>query len=103
MLVAGALAVSHASADSSADAQRAGDPTDPRASVPSATYRSGLSDYRAYTEQDVRSWRDVNDEAKRIGGWRAYAREARPDESPGSPAPAPGETREDGHAGHRMK
>jgi hypothetical protein len=30
----------------------------------------------------VGSWREANDTVNRIGGWRAYAREAKPPESP---------------------
>lgn len=40
------------------------------------SYASPLSGYRAWDDQQVRSWRDANDRVGRIGGWRAYSREA---------------------------
>lgn len=77
------------------------------------TYRSALADYQSYQAQPVRPWRETNDEVGRIGGWRAYAREAagRADSqaqpagaaapaltSPSAPAKAPPAA--DPHAGH---
>ena len=68
------------------------DPADPTAAVPSATY-SSLARYRRHAEQPVRSWREANETVNRIGGWRAYAREAASPEAPQStarsPTPAP--------------
>lgn len=56
------------------------DPLDPRADVPRAAYESAFVAYRRQGEPVVGSWRAANDEVLRIGGWRAYAREAsRPD------------------------
>lgn len=64
------------------------DPLDPRADVPRADYRSPLAAYRRAGDVEVGSWREVNDTVTRIGGWRAYAREAsRPE--PASSAPTP--------------
>jgi hypothetical protein len=40
------------------------------------SYASPLSGYRAWDDQQVKSWRDANDRVGRIGGWRAYSREA---------------------------
>ncbi len=57
------------------------------------TYRSAFDTYKPYMEQGVATWRDSNDTAARIGGWRAYARESRPTAqgSPGAvPTPAAG-------------
>jgi hypothetical protein len=65
------------------------DPADPTAAVPSATYASSLARYRRHAEQPVRSWRDANETVNRIGGWRAYAREAASPQPPQSTAPAP--------------
>ena len=39
-------------------------------------YQSVLGTYQSYKEQPISSWREVNDEVEKIGGWRAYAREA---------------------------
>lgn len=74
------------------------DPTDPGARVPAQSYRSPFADYKPLGETTVGDWRAANDEVGRIGGWRAYAREA---QAP-SPAPtAPGGTAAVGdHAGH---
>jgi hypothetical protein len=47
-------------------------------------YRSAFDGYRAFTDQPVLSWRESNDLVGRIGGWKAYAREAQ-----GGPAAAP--------------
>ena len=51
-------------------------------------YRSAFDTYKPYSEQGVATWRDSNDTAARIGGWRAYARESRPT-APGSPGAVP--------------
>jgi len=52
------------------------------------SYKSAFVDYRAYSEQSVVSWIDANDKVAKIGGWRAYAKEAsQPD---GAPAPVTG-------------
>jgi hypothetical protein len=59
-------------------------PLDAKAAVASLTYRSSLADYRrTAAEPAPLGWRDANDQVERIGGWRAYAREAQ------APAPAP--------------
>ncbi len=85
------------------------DPLDPRAAVPPVLHRSSLHAYRPATEVPVGSWKDANDTVTRIGGWRAYAREAAQPE-PAAPAtvpamtpptaPAPEPTRSSGGAGH---
>lgn len=66
--------------------------TGPKAAVPatetSLQFDSTFTGYRAYTEQAVGSWRDANDEVGRIGGWRAYAREAAPAEGAAVGTPA---------------
>lgn len=59
-----------------AGAQNASDPSDPAESVPAATYRSPFAGYRKMGDEPVADWRASNDEVARIGGWRAYAREA---------------------------
>ncbi len=80
--------------------QRA-EPADAAASVPSVVHRPAFADYRGYVDQEVGSWKETNDTAGRIGGWRVYAREAR-EPQPGTPAdttkPASGSS--GGHAGH---
>lgn len=63
-------------------------PLDAEALVPPVIYDSPFSRYRTSAEQEVAPWRQTNDTAGRIGGWRAYAREAREPES-GSKARPP--------------
>lgn len=62
------------------------DPLDPAAPVPPLTHTSALTTAPSLSETPVGSWREANDTVNRIGGWRAYAREAR---EPGAPLPAP--------------
>ena len=52
------------------------DPSDAMAVVPAATYSSPLARYRPAGEIKLGSWQGVNEAVTRIGGWRAYAREA---------------------------
>ncbi|WP_157264206.1 hypothetical protein [Azohydromonas aeria] len=44
--------------------------------APQSVYRSAFEGYRPFADEPVRSWRETNDTVGRIGGWRAYAREA---------------------------
>ena len=69
------------------------DPLDPNASVPALSYQSAFSRYRLLSDEKPVSWRDANDTVTRIGGWRAYAREAQqpdpiPEAKPAATAPA---------------
>ena len=57
-------------------------------------YQSPISGYQPYADQPVQSWREANDRVGRIGGWRAYAKEAAAGESP-KETPAV-----DAHSGH---
>ena len=45
------------------------------ASAPDA-YRSALQGYQPYGENKPVPWKEANDTVGRIGGWRAYAKEA---------------------------
>jgi len=67
--------------------QRA-DPLNAQASVPPLLHESAFAKYRRLTDVPVGSWRDANDTVTRIGGWRAYAREAAQPASPAAPVPA---------------
>lgn len=40
------------------------------------TFSSALAGYQPYTDEKIASWKQANDNTARIGGWRAYAREA---------------------------
>ena len=51
-----------------------------QAAVPA--YRSALEGYQRYTEEKTVNWKDANDATARIGGWRAYAKEASQPQAP---------------------
>ena len=86
-----ALLAAGAAAAQSAPPPQAPDP------APSS-FRSALEGYQPYAEQPVGSWRDANDTVGRIGGWRAYAREAAA--SAAEPRPSSAPAAKDPHAGH---
>ncbi len=52
--------------------------------APSSVYRSAWSGYRPFADEKVISWKDANDEVRRIGGWRAYLRESQSGQPSGS-------------------
>ena len=52
--------------------------------APSSSYRSAWSGYRPFADEKVVSWKDANDEVRRIGGWRAYLRESQSGQPSGS-------------------
>lgn len=88
---------------------RKADPLDASVAVPPVTYESALGRYRRAVEDKAIPWRESNDAAARIGGWRTYAREAQqPDPAPSAPAAAPAKTdpkampMPQGHGGHTM-
>lgn len=88
------------------------DPLDPKAEVAPLRYASSLAEYRRFREANPIGWREANDTVNRIGGWRAYAREAQqPDAAAGAkpllapvdnpaakPAPTP---KPHGHGDHK--
>ena len=86
LLLAAWLAASplvHAQADPKAGKP---DPSDPLAVVPATTYASPLVRFRFAGEIKLGSWQEANATVTRIGGWRAYAREA---QAPAAPASVP--------------
>ena len=84
------------------------DPSDAGASVPPVIYDSSFARYRTLAEPEVAPWKETNDTAGRIGGWRVYAREAREPEASGKvpgAKPVPAEAVKpmpDKHHGHMM-
>lgn len=52
------------------------DPPNPQAEVPATVHVSAFATYRAAGEPQVGGWKEANDTVARMGGWRAYAREA---------------------------
>ena len=65
-----------------AQALRPADPADARAATAPLQHRATLSTHRPTATTEPGDWRAANDAVGRIGGWRAYAREAQ------APAPA---------------
>lgn len=65
------------------------DPADAKAATPALQYRSAFAGYRRLdAESSPLAWREANDRVERVGGWRAYAREANAPASAPAPAPA---------------
>ena len=74
--VAAAVAMSAAHAQSTPRPAVPSNPLDAGASVPPLAYRSALGSYRRIGDDKPVPWREANETVGRIGGWRAYAREA---------------------------
>ena len=72
-------------AAASASAQQPGAPAAAASAARDLSYRSALEGYQRFSDQKPGSWRDANDNVGRIGGWRAYAKEA---QGAGAPQPA---------------
>ena len=70
-------------------AQNRTDPLDAKASVPTLKYTSSLDRFRGWGDDKPIPWKEANDTAARIGGWRSYAREAQAP-APGASAPIAG-------------
>ncbi|MBK9135956.1 MAG: hypothetical protein IPM15_16860 [Betaproteobacteria bacterium] len=66
------------------------DPLDAQARVPALTYRSPLDGYRRLGDDKPVSWQQANETVNRIGGWRAYARQAQQPEAAASAPPGRG-------------
>lgn len=62
------------------------DPADPRATTAPLQHRATLSSHRPTASTEPGDWRAANDAVGRIGGWRAYAREAQAPVAPASAA-----------------
>lgn len=104
----GASVIPHISYAQAAPSEQRPDPLDARAAVPAPGYRSSLQDYRPHAEQEVSSWKEQNDATGRVGGWRAYAKQAQqPDPAGDKPAvkqtPVPGQPKAADHSQHGKK
>ena len=77
----------------SAGAQTPPSPAPATQAAPAA-YRSAFEGYQAYRDEKIANWKEANDNVGRIGGWRAYAKEA---SQPPAPSTA---TQPVPHAGH---
>lgn len=62
-------------------------PTAP-SSAPVAAAGSAFEAYRPFADEPLIPWRQANDQVGRIGGWRAYAREAQGEEAAPAARPA---------------
>lgn len=62
------------------------DPLDAQVRVPAVTHQSSLAAYRRMGDDKPVPWKAANETVTRIGGWRAYAREAQQPE-PAASAP----------------
>jgi hypothetical protein len=118
-----ATACGVAAAQGAAQTQKRPDPLLASEAVPAVVFRSSLAGYRRFQEQPVGSWQQANETVNRIGGWRAYAREASQPETPTAPIaapaaapvpsspgptppakpPAPGQAGHQGHQGHQER
>lgn len=99
LLVATAVAPAQGTSGTSARTERA-DPLDAQARVPAAGYQSALSSYRRLGEDRPVDWRQANQTVNRIGGWRAYARQAQQPEAAASATSAPVAPARGGHHRH---
>ncbi len=71
------------------------------------SFQSTFDQYKPYREEKTASWKGANDEVGRIGGWRAYLKEANETESVQAPVQLPVQTPDakpaNPHAGHGGK
>ena len=97
------VAASCVHAQGTANRTERADPLDPQARVPATPYQSPLASYRRLGNDTPVPWKAANETVNRIGGWRAYAREARQPDPAASAAggrgpSAPGASPLPGHA-----
>lgn len=65
---------------------------------PEVSFRSALEGYQPYTDEKIVNWKEANNNAGRIGGWREYAKEASQPESGAKPQAADAATKSDTRA-----
>ena len=82
-----ALAACLAATPAFAQAGSSPDPLNPQAIVPLVQHRSVLQRLQPRSAPEAGAWKEHNERVGRIGGWRAYAREAQQPEGAAS-APA---------------
>ena len=87
VLLAAITLAAGAAAQSTAPPVQASDPANPQAAVPRAVHSSAFAGYRRQAEPTPIAWREANDTVTRIGGWRAYAREAAEPSAPAASTP----------------
>jgi hypothetical protein len=79
-------------------AQTPPDAAPQRPALTPLNYRSVFTGYQAFNDQPVAPWRATNDTVEKIGGWRAYAKEAAQADTPVDASVSP-----DPHANHGAK
>ena len=75
-------------------------PPAPQERAIAAQAPSAFDGYRRFADSPPRDWREANDTVGRIGGWRAYAREAQGAADGPAPAGHGGHNGHNGHSGH---
>ena len=90
LLLRGLVSVTLAGTALGAAGAPAADPLDPVAAVPPPTAPSTLARYRPWSDTPPTPWPEAQRTVQRIGGWRAYLREAQQPEAPASAASANG-------------
>jgi hypothetical protein len=84
MAVLSSMAALTAAAQSVPQAAAAANQVPQAQAVP---YRSTFESYQSFTDQKIVPWRQANDTVGKIGGWRAYAKEAQEASGSGDKAP----------------
>ena len=73
------------------------DPAAAKTRVPVRTYESAFKDYRSYAEPEVARWRELNEQAGRLGGHVGQVpQQPGTSSKPGAKPPAPA-----GHGAHK--
>lgn len=65
-------------------------PSDAQAQAVQSPYRSALEGYQPFSDEELLPWKQANDTVGKIGGWRAYAKEAAEGQAPDGKTPATG-------------
>jgi hypothetical protein len=86
-LLAAVTLAAAAGAQTTTPPAQASDPANPQAAVPRAVHSSAFAGYRRHAEPAPIAWKDANDTVTRVGGWRAYAREAAEPSAPAASTP----------------
>ena len=60
----------------------------PSQTAPPSAYRSAFEGYQRYSDEKITPWKESNDTVGKIGGWRAYAKEAQEPQAPGATQPS---------------
>lgn len=109
LLTAASLVQAQTQSQGAAARTERADPLDAQVRVPAANHSSALASYRRLGDDKRIDWKEANEAVNRIGGWRAYAREAQqPEPAPTAPAsravPAPvaASGAAPAHGGHKM-